>query len=225
MIPLRDDTPSSSRPVMTSLIIIACTLVFLYMLSLGSEARVERFILAYGATPAVIAGHAAPGAGPTYATLVTSMFLHGGWVHLIGNMLYLWIFGDNVEDLMGRLGFLMFYLVSGVAAAVTHVLLDARSSVPLIGASGAIAGVLGAYLVRFPRARILSLVPFGIFSRLVAVPALLFLPLWFLMQFIYGLGLIGGGGTTVAWWAHVGGFVAGVVLVPVFGRRRPTIGW
>lgn len=219
MIPLRDDNPSSSRPVITVLLILVCAAVFLSVFyGLGSEAAIERVISTYGATPAALM---APGNLLAKApTLVTSLFLHGGWLHLIGNMWFLWIFGDNVEDLMGHGGFVAFYLAAGVAASATHVLLNQMSTNPLIGASGAIAGVLGAYTVLFPRARIVSLLPLGLFTRLIAIPAVLFLPLWFLMQFVYGLASLAGAGAGVAWWAHVGGFIAGIALVPVFARRR-----
>lgn len=226
MIPLRDDNPSATRPLVTYLLIIVCAVVFYHMSSLGSQGELDRFVLAYGALPAEITGRSGAGAISEYPTVLTSMFLHGGWLHLIGNMLYLWIFGDNVEDLMGHGGFLLFYLLSGMAAVAAHVLVYPNSAIPLVGASGAIAGVLGAYVVLFPRARIISLVPFGIFSRLVAVPAVLFLPVWFLMQFFSGVLSLGGEAATVAWWAHVGGFVAGIVLVFVFARRRPAArGW
>ena len=220
MIPLRDDIPSAARPITTYLIIAICTAVFLYMLSLGSAPRVEAFVFTYGAIPADITGRAGDNPVRAYPTIISSMFMHGGWFHLIGNMLYLWIFGDNVEDLMGRVGFGIFYLGAGVAATLTHVFLNAGADVPLVGASGAIAGVLGAYLILFPRARILSLVPFGIFTRLMEVPALFFLPIWFLLQFLQGVADIGGTGAGVAWWAHIGGFVAGILLVPIFARRR-----
>ena len=220
MIPLRDDNPSTSPPVVTWLLILANVLVFLYMLSLRSEAALNRFILAYAAIPGEITGRIGPAPISHYPTLFTSMFLHGGWLHIGGNMLYLWIFGDNVEDLMGHGRFLVFYLLTGLAAVWTHILLNPASRVPLIGASGAIAGVLGAYLVLFPRARILSLVPLGIFSRLVAVPAVFFLPIWFLIQFISGVGSLGSEASGVAVWAHVGGFLAGMLLVRLFARRR-----
>ncbi len=224
MIPLRDDNPSSTRPVVNYLLILACTAVFLHMLSLGSSARIGQFVFAYGAIPAhLFGGGGAPVTG--YATLVTSLFLHGGWVHLLGNMLYLWIFGDNVEDLMGHSGYLVFYLLAGVIATITHILVNPTSTVPVIGASGAIAGVLGAYLVLFPRARILSLVPLGLFLWSVRVPAVFFLPVWFFMQFLTGLASLGRE-IPVAWAAHVGGFVAGVVLVSFFVRgRRPHVAW
>jgi membrane associated rhomboid family serine protease len=200
MIPLRDDNPSRSVPLATVGLIGACVAVFLRMSSLDDVGLV-RFVTAYGAIPARVLADPV-GAAPT---LLTYMFVHGGWIHLGGNMLYLWIFGDNVEDLMGHWGFVAFYLLAGVAA---------------------VAGVLGAYLVLFPRARILSLVPLGLFTRVVAVPAVVFLPLWFVLQFVSGLAALGGGAETVAWWAHVGGFVAGVVLVPAFvRRRRPSSPW
>ncbi len=217
MIPLRDDNPSSSRPVINYLLIITCVVVFLYMLSLGSSDQIGRFTVTYGVIPAQIVGRGGD-VSPSYATLVTSMFLHGGWFHLLGNMLYLWIFGDNVEDLMGHGGYLLFYLLSGVIAAVAQILINPTSSTPVIGASGAIAGVLGAYLVLFPRARILSLVPLGIFFWTVRVPALFFLPIWFFMQFLTGLASIGRE-VPIAWAAHIGGFVAGLILVFVFARR------
>ena len=224
MIPLRDDNPSSSTPLMTWVIIAANVVVFLYMLTLGSQAALERFYLSFGAVPADITGRSGASPVAEYPTLISSMFMQGGWLHLLGNMLYLWIFGDNVEDLMGHGGFLIFYLISGLTATWTHILLNPGSTVPLVGASGAIAGVLGGYLVLFPRARIMSLVPFGIFSRIVAVPALFFLPFWFVLQLFSGLGSLGGDAAGVAFWAHVGGFVAGVVLVRVFARRRrPTV--
>lgn len=158
-------------------------------------------------------------------TLFTSMFLHGGWVHLISNMLYLWIFGDNVESLLGHGRFLGFYLTSGVIAALTHVAVSVSFSpasldVPMIGASGAISGVLGAYVVKYPRARVLVLIPIFYFITFREIPALFVLGLWFVLQLFYGLGsLAAPGGTGVAFWAHIGGFVAGIVLVNVFRRR------
>ena len=215
MIPLRDENPSRTFPGVTVALIAACAAVFLRMTSLDGPG-LQAFVAAYGAVPARLLADPL-GAAPT---LVTSAFLHGGWVHLLGNMLYLWIFGDNVEERMGHGGFLAFYLLAAVAAGLTHTLLTPLSHRPLVGASGAIAGVLGAYLVLFPRARIVSLVPLGIFTRVVAVPAVVFLPLWFILQLVSGLASLTGEAETVAWWAHVGGFVAGVVLVPLFARRR-----
>jgi len=226
MIPLRDDNPSSTRPFVTYLIIAVCVAAFLYMRSLGSESQIERFVFRYGAIPGEVTGRSGAAVTEEYPTLITSMFLHGGWLHLGGNMLYLWIFGDNVEDRMGHVGFLIFYIITGIAAVMSHILLEPNSSVPLIGASGAIAGVLGAYLVLFPRHRILSLIPFGLFSRFVHVPAIYFLPIWFVLQLISGLVSIAAGQAQgIAWWAHVGGFVAGMVLVFVFARRPRPVGW
>lgn len=221
MIPLRDENPSSSRPIVTYLIIAINVLVFIYMLSLGSESAIERFVFAYGAIPGEITGRVGGEPAQEYPTLITSMFMHGGWAHLLGNMLYLWIFGDNVEDLMGHGRFAIFYILSGLAAVWAHILTSPASKIPLVGASGAIAGVLGAYLVLFPRARIISLIPLGFFLRVVAVPAILFLPIWFLMQFIFGVASLGAETAGVAWWAHVGGFVAGAALCWLFVRRRP----
>jgi membrane associated rhomboid family serine protease len=218
MIPLRDYNPASSRPVVTVLVILACVAVFLYMtFGLDSQAAQGRFVLTYGVTPAVLATSA--GLVAAAPTLVTSLFLHGGWLHLLGNMLYLWIFGDNVEDRMGHSGFLVFYLLVGVIAGLAHVMVNPTSRVPLIGASGAIAGVLGAYLVLFPRARVRSLAFFGFYLTTISVPAIVMLPLWFLFQFLAGWQSLGASGTGVAWWAHVGGFLAGLVLVFVFARR------
>jgi membrane associated rhomboid family serine protease len=219
MIPLRDENPSTSTPFVTGFIILVCVVVFLYMFLLP-EAQVARFIASFGTVPAAVTGQGGEGGLRAYGTLVTSMFLHGGWWHLIGNMLYLWIFGDNVEDLMGHGGFLIFYLITGIAAAASHIALNATSTLPMVGASGAISGVLGGYLVLFPRARIISIIPLFYFFRIVAVPAIVFLPLWFLIQFSSGLLSLGVGGSGVAFWAHVGGFAAGVVLVRVFTRRR-----
>jgi membrane associated rhomboid family serine protease len=211
--------------VVTWLLILANVLVFIYMLLLPSETALNRFILAFGAIPGEITGRTGGAPISHYPTLISSMFMHGGWLHIGGNMLYLWIFGDNVEDLMGHSRFLIFYVICGLAAAWPHIVLSPASPVPLIGASGAIAGVLGAYLVLFPRARILSLIPFGVFSRLYPIPALLFLPLWFLLQLAYGALSLGGEGAGVAFWAHVGGFLAGVILVRLFARRSSTSWW
>src|SRR5438128_11557259 len=169
MIPLRDDNPSSSRPIVTVLLILVCTAVFLAVFyGLGSDAAIEQVIRTYGATPAALM---APGNLQTKApTLVTSLFLHGGWLHLIGNMWFLWIFGDNVEDLMGHGGYLIFYLAVGVIASATHLAMNKPSADPLIAASAAIAGVLAAHTALFPRARTRPLPPRGLAPRLTAIP-------------------------------------------------------
>lgn len=217
MIPLRDSTRSRSSPVVVFGLIAVCVAVFLYTVGLEGPRAQMAFFSSYGAIPRAVTGGFAPDA---WRGLLTSVFLHGSWMHLGGNMLYLWVFGDNVEDAMGHGRFIVFYLLAGVVAALAHVLTAPSSSVPLIGASGAIAGVLGAYVVLYPRARILSLVALGLFIRLVELPAVLVLSLWFLLQLVQGLAALGAPSvTTVAWWAHIGGFVAGMVLVPVFVRR------
>ncbi|NWG11981.1 MAG: rhomboid family intramembrane serine protease [Acidobacteria bacterium] len=222
MIPLHDDNPTQTRPVLTVLLIAANVLVFMYQISLGPRGG-QAFVYQFGAIPAVILGtRSLPdqlAAIPPVFSLVTSMFLHGGFMHLIGNMLYLWIFGNNIEDAMGRVRFLVFYLVCGFAASFLHILSNASSVIPAIGASGAISGILGAYLLLYPHAQVLTLIPLGIFTRLVYIPAGIVLGLWFVFQLISG-SLSGSEAGGVAWWAHVGGFVAGMVLVGLLKKRR-----
>jgi membrane associated rhomboid family serine protease len=208
------------------LIIIANVLAFFYELSLGPY--LERFMLHYGVVPAAVFSWTRSDV-PLTAVLVpffTSMFLHGGWLHLIGNMWYLWIFGDNVEDRLGHFTYLIFYLLCGLGAGVVHTVLNYQTSVPSIGASGAIAGVLGAYLVSYPHARVLTLIPIFVFMQVIEIPALIVLGLWFLMQFFYGAASLGAATANtggVAWWAHVGGFVIGMLLVLLFPRKdRPV---
>jgi membrane associated rhomboid family serine protease len=222
MIPLRDDNPTTLVPWVTALLIGANVLLFVYELALGP--RLESFLLAFGAVPVRLLGAGvAPGGGPAgvppSVTIVSSMFLHGGLWHLAGNMLYLWIFGNNIEDALGHLRFLFFYLISGVIAVYAHAVTDPGSAVPMIGASGAVSGVLGAYLVLFPRARVLALVPMGFVMQTVHVPAVFVLGFWIVIQFLYGLLSLGGPGGGVAWFAHVGGFLAGVVLIRLLVRR------
>jgi membrane associated rhomboid family serine protease len=224
VLPLNDDNPTEITPVVTLALIIACVLVFLYQVSLPPEAG-ELFVYRYGAIPGAIVGHAAlppeAVALPAFATLLTSMFLHGGWMHLIGNMLYLWIFGNNIEDVMGHVRFVIFYITCGILAALSHALIDPASTVPMVGASGAISGVLGAYLLLFPRAQVLVLIPLGIFTRLMYVPAGFVLGLWFVLQLLSGGMTLGRQGGGVAFFAHVGGFVAGMALIGVF--KRPDV--
>jgi Uncharacterized membrane protein (homolog of Drosophila rhomboid) len=183
------------------------------------------FFMTYGVVPVHV--YSWPGSDEPFSALLqplfTSMFLHAGWLHLIGNMWYLWIFGDNVEDRLGHIRYLVFYFACGVGAGVVHILLNPNSTVPSVGASGAIAGVLGAYLVSYPFARILTLVPIFFFFQVIEIPALIVLGLWFVMQFFYGTASLtattsaAGGG--VAWWAHVGGFVIGIILVGRLARK------
>jgi len=224
MIPLRDDNPTEITPIVTVATIVMCVLVFLYEISLPAQSN-EVFVYMYGAIPAAVFGYVQLPPElmslPVYGTLFSSMFLHGGWMHLIGNMLYLWIFGNNIEDVMGHGKFIVFYATCGVVAALSHGLIDPESTIPMIGASGAISGVLGAYLMLFPRARVLVFIPIGFFSQLIHVPAAVVLGLWFLMQVFSGGMSLGNEGGGVAFFAHIGGFVAGMVLIGFF--KHPHI--
>ncbi|MBI3576084.1 MAG: rhomboid family intramembrane serine protease [Gammaproteobacteria bacterium] len=222
MIPLRDDNPTSITPFVTYAFIAACVLVFLWQMSLG-EKGFEAAVLALGVTPAILLGDARLPPElylvPPVATVFSSMFLHGGFMHLAGNMLYLWIFGNNVEDSMGHVRFVIFYLLCGVAAVLAQALPNPDSAIPMIGASGAISGVLGAYLLLFPRAHVLVLIPLGMFSRMVPLPAMVVLGFWFVLQLI-STALSDGSQGGVAFGAHIGGFVAGMILIPVFKYRH-----
>lgn len=227
MIPLRDNIRPQRRAVINPALILINVLVFFYQLTLHQGALMD-FIFRYGVVPARLqeAGgflfSLVTGQWTVASTVVTAMFLHGGWMHLIGNMLYLWVFGDNVEDRLGRLQYLLFYLLTGVVANLAQVLADPQSPVPLIGASGAVAGVLGAYFLTYPRARVLTLMPLGIFITMVQVPAVVFLFLWFVLQLLNGVASIGIPQIAgqVAWWAHIGGFITGMVLIRWFPRRN-----
>jgi membrane associated rhomboid family serine protease len=215
MIPLKDDNPTSGKPVVTYFIIGLCVLIFLLQFSTQSY-RTGQLFYSYGLIPSVLMGHnqlpmdlyAIPG----WLSIFTSMFMHGGFMHLAGNMLYMWIFADNIEDNLGPSKFLVFYILSGIGAAMTQVLMDTHSQVPMIGASGAIGGVLGAYLINHPNARVLVLIPFGFFSQLIKIRALYVLGFWFILQFISS-----GGG--VAYAAHIGGFVSGMILILYFNKK------
>ena len=209
MIPLRDTIPSSRAPIVNYLIIAVNVAVFLYETTLGRH--LEEFLFTYGLVPRHF----------TVTTLVSSMFLHGGLLHLIGNMLYLYIFGDNVEDRLGHLRYAVFYLLCGGAAGAAQAITSPHSGLPMVGASGAIAGVSGAYLLFFPGARVLTLVPVFVFLQLVEIPAVFFLVVWFLWQLLSGVASLGMGDAGmggVAFWAHVGGFIAGMILGPTLAR-------
>jgi len=215
MIPLKDDNPTSGKPIVTYLLIIICVLVFL--IQLGSQSyKTGQLFYSYGLIPSVLMGHDHLPTDlyvvPAYITILTSMFMHGGFMHLIGNMLYMWIFADNIEDNLGQKKFLLFYLLTGTCAAMTQVLMDTQSQVPMVGASGAIGGVLGAYLINHPNAKVLVLIPFGFFSQLIKIRALYVLGFWFILQFISS-----GGG--VAYAAHIGGFVSGMILILFFNKK------
>jgi membrane associated rhomboid family serine protease len=232
MFPLKDHNPTRRAPIVTIALIVANLVVFLYEMMLGDS--LSGFVTAYGVIPYeivhstdLVGTHDGPlehTAGPPFLplTLVTSMFMHGSVMHIFGNMLYLWIFGNNVEDLLGRGKFIVFYLACGVAAGLAHVYTNPGSTIPTVGASGAVAGVLGAYLVTYPRARVLTAVLLPFFIRLLEVPASVLLVLWFVMQSFQGFLSLGApelsGG--VAWFAHVGGFVAGMLGAIVLAGRE-----
>ncbi len=215
VIPLKDVIPSRTIPFLTIAFIVLNSLVFFLFNQTMSDDRFVAFVYLFGVVPARF----------RLVTVLTSMFIHAGWMHFLGNMLYLWIFGDNVEDQMGHTRFLFFYLLCGGTAALAHVFINPGSTIPTIGASGAIAGVMGAYFVLFPHSRILALVPLIIIWNIVEVPAIIFLGIWFVMQFFSGVGSIAAGARTaagggVAFWAHVAGFLAGISTVFVFRKPR-----
>ncbi len=217
MIPLKDDNPTSTVPYVTIGLIAANLFVFTYMLFLGAD-DAERIIREYAAVPARMFGLTREPLSAGMLTSVSSMFLHGNLLHVGGNMLYLWIFGDNVEDVFGHFTFLLFYMMCGLAGAYAHGLANASSTLPMIGASGAVAGVLGAYVIMFPRAGVWTFFFFIFFWQVVRVPAIIIIGLWIVLQVVSGLmdsGVAGG----VAWFAHVGGFAAGAVFTLVAGRK------
>ena len=222
MIPLRDTIRSKTYPFVTYLLIAANTLIFFFQLSLGADQT--RFIAVYGLIPARFTHPALIdyfGWGANLLSLFTFMFLHGGFWHLLGNMWSLYIFGDNIEDHLGPLRFLLFYLLAGTLSGLAHMGLHPDSQIPTVGASGAIAGVMGAYFVLYPRSRILTLIPVFIFPWLIEIPAFVFLGIWFVIQFLGASGADGAAGG-IAWWAHVGGFIAGIVLLYGIGRLPAT---
>ncbi len=218
-LPLKDDNPTSTFPLITLGLILANGLVFYHQMSLDFVES-QNFIFKWGAIPYQIHHGKVLREFPEIPlplTIFSSMFLHGGFLHIFGNMLYLWIFGNNIEDALGHLRFLLFYLVCGLVAGLAQVFSNPESTVPMIGASGAVAGVLGAYLILFPRSRILTLFFIFIFIKLIRIPAMFVLGFWFLIQL---LGVWGGSISNVAFFAHVGGFLAGMILVKIFQPRR-----
>jgi membrane associated rhomboid family serine protease len=222
MIPLKDDIPSYKAPIVTVGLISLNCLVFFYLLSWGKEFQYA--VIKWGAIPFEITHGQELTPNLAFSiplSLFSSMFMHGGFLHLAGNMLYLWIFGDNVEDKLGHVKFFIFYILCGLAAALTHIFTSPQSQVPMIGASGAIAGVLGAYMIRFPGAKILTFIFFGFFIRVIRIPALFVLGFWFILQLLYGLPSLGSVGGGVAWFAHVGGFLAGIFLFKFFTIVSP----
>jgi membrane associated rhomboid family serine protease len=225
LLPLKDINPTTRPPLVTVALIVLNIIVFVYEIAIGPS--LGRFISAHGLVPAELTrsvdlalsdpgGAFAVSSGPPreWLTLLTSMFIHGGFLHIAGNMLYLWIFGNNIEDLLGPVRFLLFYLLCGIVAGIVHVLIAPRSPVPTVGASGAVAGILGAYLIAYPRARVVCLLFLVFFIRLIPVPAMLVLIFWFLLQAFEGAAAVSTGSSGgVAWFAHVGGFLAGILLI------------
>lgn len=218
MIPLKDDNPSGTFPFVTVGLIAANMAVFAYMLMLDAAA-IEGFFGAYALVPAHVFGEDAIGIPGMLVPPFSSMFMHGGLLHIGGNMLYLWIFGDNVEDSLGHVKFLAFYMLCGLAAAAAHGIMNPGSTAPMVGASGAVAGVLSAYMVLYPRARVLTFFFFVFFWQFVRVPAVLVIGAWIVIQMASGLSEVGGPGSGVAWFAHIGGFIAGLALLKLLGGR------
>ena len=224
MFPIKDTVPNKTFPATTWLLITICGIIFFYETTLP-EKSLERFIRLFGIVPVEGTKHHYKTHGHLlihYLSFLTTMFLHGGWLHFLGNMWFLRIFGSKVEDYMGHSRFLVFYLIAGIFASMSYIYFSPRSSIPVIGASGAIAGVMGAYYMMFPRARILTLIPIFIFPWFVELPAFLFLGWWFLLQLFSGtvaqvLPIAAGG---VAWWGHIGGFITGIILMPFFRRSQ-----
>ena len=219
MFPIWDDVPTKKFPLITVALIVLNSIVYLYQVSLGE--RFAEFIYSMGLLPFEITHHIdllPSGPSPIYLTIFSSMFMHGSIVHLLGNMLFLWIFGNNIEDYLGRKKFVIFYLFCGIAAALTQIFFNSDSKVPMVGASGAIAGVLGAYLLLYPRAKVNTVIIFGFFIRLIKIPAVVVLGFWIVYQFLYGISSLavktGEGG--VAWFAHIGGFICGIILIKLF---------
>ncbi len=223
MFPLKDDNPTRIIPIVTWMLIAVNVLVFLYQVSLDPRAM-RLFVYQFGAIPAVVAGEqrlpASIPAIPPILSIFTSMFLHGGWMHLIGNMWFLWVFGNNIEEAMGGLRYLGFYLICGIVASLSQILSNIHSVIPSVGASGAIGGVMGAYILLYPRARVWTAVFLLFFFRLLYIPAGVILGYWFLIQLLSGsmAGMQDAGG--VAFWAHIGGFVSGMLLVGLFKKKN-----
>ncbi len=216
MIPLKDEIESYTRPIITYIILGINIIVYIYEFSLG--AYKEQFIYQFGTIPYELFN---PDGLESYLTILSSMFTHANFMHLAGNMLFLWVFADNVEDRIGHITFLIFYLACGIAAVFLHSITTPNSKIPMVGASGAISGVMGAYIIFFPKARILSLIPLGFFLRIVYLPSLIFIGIWFLYQFFLGFLSIGIQGGGVAYFAHIGGFIAGLLFaLPLKNKKR-----
>ncbi len=220
MIPLRDSTKSQTFPIVNLTIIVLNILIYFMEVSFEPY-QLNQIYYAFGLVPAEVMNTIFTGTSltPVLVSFVTAMFIHGGWLHVIGNMLFLWVFGDNVEDRLGHLKYLLFYLVAGAAGSLAHIISNPFSTVPIVGASGAVAGVLGAYIIAFPRSRVLALVPIFIIFTLMEIPAVVFIALWFVLQLFNGVLSLGGNAQTVAYWAHVGGFIMGAILIKTMSPR------
>lgn len=220
MIPIRDSIRPRTFPIANVTLIIVNILIFIHELSMGPR-ELTLYFYRYGVVPKIATANFLTGnfSPEVLIPFFTTMFLHGGWLHVLSNMLFLWVFGDNIEDRLGHFRYLIFYLLVGIAGSIGQVLANPLAEEPLVGASGAIAGVLGAYFVCFPRSRIVTLIPIFFFFTFVEIPALIFLILWFLIQAFNGLASIGAPGNVVAWWAHIGGFIAGMILIRLFPKR------
>jgi membrane associated rhomboid family serine protease len=231
MFPLKDENPTEITPFVTVAIIAANVLVWVMLQNGGAGQEFLESLCAYGAIPGEITGAIPAGrwvplgpgqcriGGTAVGSLFSSMFMHGSWLHLLGNMWFLWVFGNNIEDSMGHVRFIVFYLLTGLLASGTHILMSFSSGVPIVGASGAISGIMGAYIVLYPRVRVQTLIFFFYFVRIVALPAVAWLGFWFLIQLLQGAAA-GSAGTGVAFWAHIGGFAAGVALIKLFDRPK-----
>lgn len=224
MIPIRDNIKSRRFPVINTALIVINIAVFIYELIL-SQGQLTAFMSSFGVIPRRLMNlvHGEATFVSAVLPLFTSMFLHGGWLHLLGNLLYLWIFGDNVEDRLGRTRYLLVYITAGLLGALAQVWANPQAAEPIIGASGAIAGVLGAYFLAYPRAKVLTLLPIFFFFTFIEIPAFIFLFIWFITQWLSGYLTLGVPGNMVAWWAHIGGFASGAVLMFVFAPRRKKI--
>lgn len=222
MIPLKDVNPREKTPYFTYFLIVANVLAFLFEISQGSG--LEAFLKEFGVIPIKFIHNFlnTPFDFYSYIPLFTSLFLHGGLLHLLGNMLYLWIFGDNVEDKMGHFSYFLFYFLSGIGASLAHIITNYSSPIPTIGASGAISGVMGAYFYFFPRARVLTLVPIFFFIQMVEIPAFIFLGFWFVLQLFSGASSFISSSGGVAWWAHIGGFVFGYLFARILFFKKKT---
>ncbi|TYO94696.1 rhomboid family intramembrane serine protease [Desulfallas thermosapovorans] len=220
MIPLRDSVKSQSFPIVNLTIIALNVLIYLWEVSMEPY-LLNQVYYTFGLVPVEALNAVFTGSSltPVLVSFVTSTFIHGGWLHVISNMLFLWVFGDNVEDRLGHFKYLLFYLAAGFAGGLAHIISDPVSTVPVVGASGAVAGVLGAYIIAFPRSRILALVPIIIIFTLMEIPAVVFIAIWFILQLFNGVASLGGTADTVAYWAHIGGFIIGAVLIKTMSPR------